>query len=64
MEAEKILMKLKPEQRMLVKLHVLDGLTFKEVAEKTGRNQKAVEKAISRSLLKLKEIFGEMSETS
>jgi RNA polymerase sigma-70 factor (ECF subfamily) len=52
------MLELAPDTREIFMAHRLEGLTYAEIAERTGLTIKQVEKAISRSLLELDRALG------
>jgi len=53
-EVQKYLKKLKPELRELVIMRVWDGLSYREIAEITGKSEDSCKVAFSRVMAKLK----------
>ncbi len=54
-EAENYLKKIKKDQREIVLMRVWDGLSYKEIAEITGKNEANCKMIFSRTIGKLKE---------
>ncbi len=54
-EVEKYLKKLKPEQREIVVLRVWEELSYKEIAQITGKNEGTCKMSFSRSIKQLRE---------
>jgi RNA polymerase sigma-70 factor (ECF subfamily) len=54
---EKYMERLKPEQRELVLLRVWEGLSFKEIAEVTGKSEGACKVSFGRIITRLREDF-------
>lgn len=50
--------RLKPEQRDLLKMWVMEGLTHGEIAERTGKPLGTVKSHLRRGLLKVRELLG------
>jgi RNA polymerase sigma-70 factor (ECF subfamily) len=55
------LQKLPVDYRDVLILRHLEGLTFPEVARRMGKTQDSVEKLWLRGLVRLRQVFGEMS---
>lgn len=60
---ELILSILTEEQRTLVRSRVFEGLTFKEIAVRTGKNESALRKTYERARSSLRSHFGEEVKT-
>jgi RNA polymerase sigma-70 factor (ECF subfamily) len=56
---EKALQGLAPDQKKVIRLSRIEGLSLKEIAAVMGRSPGAVQKLLSRAILRLKESFGE-----
>ena len=54
---EKAIDKLKPEYKQVIVLSKIDGLTYKEIADKLGKTSEAVRKLISRAMAALTTVF-------
>jgi RNA polymerase sigma-70 factor (ECF subfamily) len=54
---EKAIDKLKPEYKQVIVLSKIDGLSYKEIADKLGKTSEAVRKLISRAMAALTTVF-------
>jgi RNA polymerase sigma-70 factor (subfamily 1) len=54
---EKALDQLKPEYREVIVLTKIEGLSYKEIAERLGKSNYAVRKLVSRAMLALADVF-------
>ena len=54
---EAAIMRLRPKTREIFMAHRIDGLTYAEIAERTGLSVKGVEKQMSKALLQLDRIL-------
>ena len=56
---ERSLARLKPEYREVLRLARLEGLSVKEIAQRTGRTEFAIKHLLARALRQLRESFGD-----
>lgn len=64
-EADRVLARfgrLKPNEQFVIDLHLIKGLTFKEIGQMTNRSEDAARKAFDRAMSRLKRMFTDDEE--